>query len=224
MSAALKLIETPSDREESRLAALDSYDVLDTPNEAAFDRVATLIRMVFGVETSIVSLIDAHRQWYKAAQGTPNKQVPIAETFCRFAMSGAEPMIVPDASLDERFRDNPHVTADKGVRFYASMPLTTPEGLNIGTICAIDSKPREFSSHEIAIFKELARVAMSELELRRLATTASPGSTLAGRSRKTPPNMWHWRAVTAAGSARSPSISTASSRSTTPMATPPEMA
>lgn len=80
-------------------------------------------------------------------------------------------MVVPDATQDDRFKDNPHVTADNGVRFYAGMPLTTADGQNIGTICAIDSKPRQFSSHEVEIFKELARVAMSELELRRLATT-----------------------------------------------------
>jgi diguanylate cyclase (GGDEF)-like protein len=171
MSIAPKLVDTPADREDNRLAALDRYDVLDTPREAAFDRVATLIRLVFGVDTSIVSLIDAHRQWYKAAEGTPNTQVPINETFCRFALPGTEPMVVRDATQDERFKDNPHVTADGGVRFYASMPITTADGFNIGTICAIDSKPRDFSSHELAIFKELARVAMSELELRRLATT-----------------------------------------------------
>jgi len=170
MSAALKLAETQAD-DDSRLAALDRYDIMDTPREAAFDRIATLIRLVFGVETSLVTMIDAHRQWYKAAQGTPNTEVPVRDTFCQYSILGHEPMIVPDASLDDRFRDNPHVTANNGVRFYASMPLTTPDGENIGTICAIDSKPREFSGHEVVIFKELARVAMSELELRRLATT-----------------------------------------------------
>jgi len=184
MSAALKLAETQAD-DDSRLAALDRYDIMDTPREAAFDRIATLIRLVFGVETSLVTMIDAHRQWYKAAQGTPNTEVPVRDTFCQYSILGHEPMIVPDASLDDRFRDNPHVTANNGVRFYASMPLTTPDGENIGTICAIDSKPREFSGHEVVIFKELARVAMSELELRRLATT--DGAPLIGRL--TPSNL-----------------------------------
>ena len=171
MTALLEPIETPDEREDARLAALQRYDVLDTPHEPAFDRIATLIRLVFGVETSLVTMIDAHRQWYKAAQGTPNTEVPVDESFCRYTIKEDGPVIVPDATLDDRFKANPHVTADNGVRFYAGMPLTTPDGENIGTICAIDSKPRQFSSHEVEIFKELARVAMSELELRRIATT-----------------------------------------------------
>ncbi len=172
MSAPIQFAQAqPADAEEGRLAALDRYDILDTPKEPAFDRIATLIRLVFGVETSIVSMIDGHRQWYKAAQGTPNTEVPIHETFCRYTMLGPDPMVVPDASRDDRFKDNPHVTAPGGVRFYASMPIRTAEGFNLGTICAIDSKPRAFSDHELTIFKELARVVMSELELRRLATT-----------------------------------------------------
>jgi len=170
MSAALQLVHSSSDPEDARLAALDRYDILDTPKEPAFERVATLIRLVFGVETSVVSMIDGHRQWYKAAQGTPNAEVPVGETFCRLTLQGTEPLIVSDASVDERFKDNPHVTAPGGVRFYASMPLRTNDGFNIGTICAIDSKPRDFSGQELEIFRELARVAMSELELRRLAT------------------------------------------------------
>lgn len=170
MNTQLKTAQTPDLAEDARLAALQRYDVLDTPPEPAFDRIATLIRLVFGVETSLVTLIDAHRQWYKAAQGTPNTEVPVGESFCRYAIKVSAPMIVPDATQDERFRDNPHVTAANGVRFYAGMPLTTPDGENIGTICAIDSKPRQFSSNELEIFKELARVALSELELRRLAT------------------------------------------------------
>lgn len=171
MTALAHYVETPARTEDTRLAALQRYEVLDTPPEPAFDRIAALIRLVFGVETSLVTLIDAHRQWYKAAQGTPNTEVPVGESFCRYTIADGQPMIVPDATQDDRFKANPHVTADNGVRFYAGVPLTTPDGENIGTICAIDSKPRQFSSHEMEIFKELARVAMSELELRRLATT-----------------------------------------------------
>ncbi|MGV3574381.1 MAG: sensor domain-containing diguanylate cyclase [Devosia sp.] len=171
MTAALNMFPLPLKTEEERLTAVERYDILDTPPEPAFDRIATLVRLIFGVETSIVSLIDAHRQWYKASEGTPLKEVPIGETFCRYAMPGTDAMIVPDASQDERFCDSPHVKADHGVRFYASMPLTTEDGHNIGTICAIDSQPRQFSVRELEIFRELARIVMSEMELRRLATT-----------------------------------------------------
>ncbi|RYD39229.1 MAG: GAF domain-containing protein, partial [Verrucomicrobiaceae bacterium] len=171
MSAALDIFPLPPKTEDERLAAVERYDILDTPKEPAFDRIAALVRLIFGVETSIVSLIDAHRQWYKASEGTPLSEVPIGETFCRFVMPGTEAMIVPDASQDERFRNSPHVTADKGVRFYASVPLTTEDGFNIGTICAIDSHPRQFSIREVEIFRELACIAVSEMELRRLATS-----------------------------------------------------
>ena len=173
MTAALDFSAASSIFDDARLAAVERYDILDTPREAAFDRVATLVRLIFGVETSIVSLIDAHRQWYKAAQGTPLTEVPIKDTFCRYTMAGTTPMIVSDAREDSRFCDSPHVTADHGVRFYASVPLTTEDGHNIGTICAIDSHPRQFSDREMEIFCELANVAMSEMELRRLATTDS---------------------------------------------------
>lgn len=171
MSAALHKIQPEPSPEAQRLAAVERYDILDTPREAAFDRIAGLVRLVFGVETSIVSMIDAHRQWYKASEGTRLSEVPVGESFCRFVIGGTEPMIVPDASQDDRFRDSPHVTGAGGVRFYASVPLTTDDGHNIGTICAIDSRPRDFSGREVEILRELARVAMSELELRRLATT-----------------------------------------------------
>ena len=157
--------------EEARLAAVQRYDILDTPREPAFDRIASLIRTVFGVETSIVSIIDAHRQWYKAAEGTPRCEVPIGDTFCRYAMAGTEALVVADASQDERFRDSPYVTAVDGVRFYASVPLTTADGFNVGTICAIDSRPRQFSEREVTILHQLAQIAVDELELRRLATT-----------------------------------------------------
>ncbi|MHA6299655.1 GGDEF domain-containing protein [Devosia sp. CAU 1758] len=153
-----------------RLDALDRYDILDTPAEPAFDRVANLVRLVFRVETALVTMIDGHRQWYKAALGTPNSQVPVGDSFCQHALLAHDPLIVNDATLDPRFRANPHVTADNGVRFYAGMPLVTPDGHIIGTICAIDSRPRAFSEREVEILHELAQVVMSELELRQLAT------------------------------------------------------
>ncbi|MBJ3785716.1 GGDEF domain-containing protein [Devosia sediminis] len=154
-----------------RLAALERYDILDTPAEPAFDRVARLVRLIFDVETSLVTMIDAHRQWYKAALGTPLSQVPVRDSFCQHALLSPRALVVPDATLDPRFSANPHVTAPNGVRFYAGMPLVTEDGQTIGTICAIDRSPRDFSDRETAILEELAQVVMSELELRLLATS-----------------------------------------------------
>lgn len=161
---------SPDGAQAQRLAALERYDILDTPEEDAFERVAALIQLVFRVDTSVVSMIDGHRQWYKAARGTPNTGVPIEETFCRLTVEADAPLVIADASKDDRLKDNPHVTGDAHVRFYAGVPLRTPEGVTIGTLCAIDSQPREFSPHDTEVLEGLARIVMNELELRRLAT------------------------------------------------------
>lgn len=156
--------------DSERLAALSRYDIMDTPVEPAFDRVANLVRLIFNVETGLVSLIDGHRQWYKAAQGTSEREVPLKETFCQHALLAPEPLIVPDARQDARFCDNPRVTMPDGVRFYAGMPLVTGDGHIIGTICAIDRRARDFSERDSTILRELAQIVMSELDLRQLAT------------------------------------------------------
>jgi diguanylate cyclase (GGDEF)-like protein len=158
--------------EDRRLKALERYDILDTPKEQAFERIASLVQLIFGVDTSLVSMIDGHRQWYKASRGMTPAEVPITETFCRFTMAGGDSMVVNDATLDARFRENPHVTGAKGsIRFYASSPMKTPEGYIIGTLCAIDSRPREFSGKDVLVLEHLAAIAMDALELRQLATT-----------------------------------------------------
>jgi diguanylate cyclase (GGDEF)-like protein len=97
--------------------------------------------------------------------------VPVTETFCRYTIAGDGPMVVPDATLDARFKDNPHVTGSPHVRFYAGVPLKTSDGHNIGTICAFGSEPRTFSERDTQILSELGRMAMHELELRQVANT-----------------------------------------------------
>lgn len=153
------------DPDNARLEKLAEFDILDTPNEEAFDRVARLISQIFGVEIGIVSMIDGHRQWYKAARGLEARETELAETFCRFTMQSDAPMVVEDASKDPRFADNPNVTGAPGVRFYAGVPLRTRDGYNLGTLCAIDPKPRQFGEKDVAIMEELARVVMRDLEL-----------------------------------------------------------
>jgi diguanylate cyclase (GGDEF)-like protein len=151
--------------DNARLEKLAEFDILDTPNEEAFDRVARLISQIFGVEIGIVSMIDGHRQWYKAVRGLEAKETELSETFCRHTMQGDEPMVIPDASIDPRFADNPMVRGGAGIRFYAGVPLRTRDGYNLGTLCAIDPKPRQFSDKDIEILKDLARVVMRDLEL-----------------------------------------------------------
>lgn len=155
--------------EHDRLAALQRFDVLDSPREEPFDRVTRLVRSIFGVSTGIVSMIDGHRQWYKSADGSNRSEVVREETFCRFPLVSGETLVVPNATLDPRFADNPNVTSG-GVGFYAGVPLRTTDGHVIGTICAIDPQPRDFSEREVKILEDLALITMNELELRQRAS------------------------------------------------------
>lgn len=157
--------------EAERLSALQELDVLDTPSELPFDRITELIKLVFDVEIGIVSMIDAHRQWYKSVVGLPTAEASLDGTFCRHTLQLGRPVIVPDATKDTRFYDNPHVTGGPRIRFYAGAPITTSEGHVIGTICAIGKSVREFGAREIAILTHLAALVMRELELRMEATT-----------------------------------------------------
>ena len=168
---ALKLDPASVIDDPKRLEALERYDVLDTPREEAFERVVNLMKLVLKTDVSLVSLIDGHRQWYKAGSGNDQPEVPVSDSFCKVTIQGDEAIAVTDATKDERFKDNPYVTGDAHVRAYLGVPLKTPDGFNIGTLCAFSREPQEFSLEQQAIIGELAKVAMNELELRQLATS-----------------------------------------------------
>lgn len=180
-SAAVKLNECYRDE---RLQALDRYDILDTPREEAFDRIAHLIRTIFDVPIAIVSMIDAHRQWYKAATGMANSEAELKNTFCRHALEGSGPLVIPDATKDQRVMGNPYVQGEPHIRFYAGVPLRTRDGFNIGTVCAIGLEPREFSAQQADILANLAKIVMDALELRQLANQDSLTGTLSRRAFK----------------------------------------
>jgi hypothetical protein len=146
-----------TDLDVERLEALDCYDLLDTPPEPQFDRVVRLIKDIFNVPMAIVSAIDGHRQWYKASEGLAAREVPVRDTFCRHTILDTRALVVPDATKDSRFAGNPSVTAEPHIRFFAGMPLTTPEGHNIGTICAIDTQPRQFDERQRRILRRLPK-------------------------------------------------------------------
>lgn len=158
-------------KESARLAELDRLDILDTPQEEAFNRITRLIRDVLHVPIAIISMIDGHRQWYKAKEGTDAHEVSRSESFCRVTIENHAPVIVPDATLDRRFAANRYVTGEPHVRFYAGIPLSTGGGQNIGTVCAIDVSPRRFTLDELNILQNLAAIAMDEIELRNRAAT-----------------------------------------------------
>ncbi|HEV7321233.1 MAG TPA: sensor domain-containing diguanylate cyclase [Ensifer sp.] len=158
-------------RETDRLAALGLLDILDTPRDDGMDRVVRLIKQIFAIEIGIVSLIDAHRQWYKACSGLAAEEVPLKDTFCRYVLACDEPLVVEDATKDPRFAQHPAVTSADHIRFYAGVPLKTRDGHTIGTVCAIDRSPRAFVERDLAILAELAGVAMDRIELLQSAAT-----------------------------------------------------
>lgn len=155
--------------EPARLAALERYDILDTPAEPVFDRITELVRSVLGVPISTVSLIDADRQWLKSHPGLDNDEAPREIAFCDHTIRDRVPMIVPDTALDDRFRDNPLVTGNPNIGSYAGVPLQTPDGYNIGSLCAIDTRPRSFDPGQIAILQNLAALVVEQMELRNMA-------------------------------------------------------
>ena len=132
-------------REAARLAALDSYDILDTPAEEAFDRITRIARNVFGTSMSTVTFVDGHRQWFKSRQGVLDHQTCKPDSFCNVALRQDEVLVVPDALNDPRFAETGLVTGAPHIRFYAGAPLRTSDGHGLGALCVIDTKPREFS-------------------------------------------------------------------------------
>ncbi len=165
--------EEPIHDEASRQKALDELHIVDTPPEERFDRITRLAQQLFGVETAAISLIDHERQWFKSKIGTELVQGARSDAFCDITIRKPDIFDVPDAKQDPRFADNPLVTGDPNIRFYAGYPLTTPTGERIGALCVFDPHPRSFSSSEKELLKDLAlwvqKEMMIEAELGRAA-------------------------------------------------------
>lgn len=155
--------------EARRLAALQQLDVLDTEPEAPFENIVALVRTVLAVPMASVTLVDAERQWFKARSGIADAQTPRNISFCTHAVEQDAPLVVPDATADVRFAENPLVTAGPGIRSYAGVQLTTADGFHVGTLCAIDTCPREYTPGELTLLSEFAKVVVNELELHRRA-------------------------------------------------------
>lgn len=153
--------------EAGRLAVLASYDMLDSDAEEDFDAIARTASLVCETPVALVSLVDEHRQWFKSRVGTEWHETPRAQSFCAHAIEAGHLMEVPDASRDERFADNPLVTGEPHIRFYAGVPLEVEEGYRLGTLCVIDHEPRQLSDRQHLILEELARVAVRLMEQRR---------------------------------------------------------
>lgn len=152
--------------EEQRLEALYRTGLLDTPREPEFNELVELAAAICGVSMSVVSLVDRHRQWFKAAKGIPVCETPREISFCQHAILQRHIFSIEDATQDARFRDNPFVACDNGVRFYAGVPIESPDGFPLGTLCVFDSQPRRLTPEQQSALTTLARQASARIELR----------------------------------------------------------
>jgi diguanylate cyclase (GGDEF)-like protein len=158
------------DGESARLAALRGLGILDTSPEERFDRITRIAKRLFDVPIALVSLVDENRQWFKSRQGLAATETPRDISFCGHAILSAEPLVVSDALLDDRFCDNPLVTGETSIRFYAGCPLTLPNGARVGTLCIIDCVPRELPDEDLRSLRDLAAMVERELVAVQLAT------------------------------------------------------
>ncbi|MBW4566145.1 MAG: GAF domain-containing protein [Mojavia pulchra JT2-VF2] len=156
--------------EVERLEALRRYDILDTPPEAAFDRITSLAARLLNVPMALVSLIDESRGWFKSSYGFDMREVQRDATICSLALLSNEVLVIPDTRQDNRLVCNPFVQNEPGLRFYAGAPLLTQDGFNLGTLCLLDTKPRDaLSNEQKTVLADLAAMVMDELELRLAA-------------------------------------------------------
>lgn len=156
------------ENEKERLDALRSLRLLDTPPEEQFDRITRLATRVFEVPISTLTLVDAEREWFKSCQGLPRKEGERAISFCGHALVEDDMLVVPDATKDPRFADNPMVVGEPHIRFYAGVPIKDMNGFRIGVFCIKDREPRAFSDEDTQLLRDLAEWAMLEIRLIQL--------------------------------------------------------
>ncbi|MBA3969811.1 MAG: GAF domain-containing protein [Gemmatimonadetes bacterium] len=153
--------------EAARVAALHEYRILDTLPEPAYDDLTRLASEICRTPIALGTLIDSDRQWFKSRVGLDVAETPRDIAFCAHALFDTELLVVRDTTQDERFADNPFVTAAPRIRFYAGAPLVSHDGQVLGTLCVLDSEPRELTPEQMDALRALARQVMAQLELRR---------------------------------------------------------
>ncbi|USX16602.1 sensor domain-containing diguanylate cyclase [Oxalobacteraceae bacterium OTU3CAMAD1] len=159
------------DNEASRLSALRSLNILDTPAEERFDRLTRMAKRMFRVPIALVSIIDENRQWFKSNESLPACETPRNISFCGHAILGDDIFLICDTLADPRFTDNPLVTGAPHIRFYAGCPLRSAGGFKIGTLCIIDAEPHEFDEDDAVALRDLASMVEDELTAFQAATT-----------------------------------------------------
>lgn len=161
------LVAPFTNTEDARLAELLDLEILDTPPEQAYDDITFVASTICGTPIALVSLVDRDRQWFKSCIGLDITETSREVAFCAHAIH--EPtniFVIPDARHDPRFVDNPLVTGDPSIRFYAGAPLVTSQGNTLGTLCVIDTEPRELTDDQVQSLRALSRQVVAQLELR----------------------------------------------------------
>ncbi|MCB5411098.1 sensor domain-containing diguanylate cyclase [Pseudogemmobacter sp. CC-YST710] len=164
------------------MAALRRYEILDTEPEQEFDDIVSLVKSIFHTRYASITLIDIDRQWNKATAGAERREYPRRQTFCDHTIRGSGPMAISNALHDSRFQHLDAVTGDASIRSYLGVPLTSPDGYNIGAICVFDTEMREFSEAEKAVLQNFSKVVISQLELRLIARQDSLTGSLTRRA------------------------------------------
>ena len=163
------MADIPNFEEEAhRLASLLNANLLDTPIDNRFERVTRLLQSMLNVPITVFNLVDEKRQWAKSIQGLETIQAPREQSFCSHTIQGNRIMVVNDARFDDRFNNNPLVTGQPNIVFYAGCPVRAPDGQKIGALCAVDRKPRQMQPREMQILRDLAGVLEDELRLDEL--------------------------------------------------------
>ncbi len=155
------------DNETERQAALDDQYILDTEPDEDFNRITRLASQMLGVPIALISLVDRQRQWFLSRVGLEPRETPRELAFCAHTICSDDVMVVSDAAADDRFKDNPLVTGDPHIRFYAGVPLQTRAGFNLGTLCVISREPRQLAGTERQLLQDLAGMVTQYLESRR---------------------------------------------------------
>lgn len=175
----MSLVPPRPPNEPRRLEALRDFHILDTPPDPRFDRLARLAARQLDVPIALVSLMDAERQWFKACLGLSVPGTSRDVAFCAYTILGTETMDVPDATADARFAANPLVTGAPGIRSYVGVPLTVEDGLSLGTLCLIDTKPRPpLSDHQRSMIADIAAAVVDLLRAHRAEWRARRNETL----------------------------------------------
>src|SRR5215813_2330538 len=157
----------PMNDEAARLANLQKYAILDPEPEQAFDDLVLLASFICNAPIALKSLVDKDRQWFKSKLGLSISESPREIALCATAIRQPDVFVVTDTLNDERFRNNPFVTSEPHIRFYAGAPLINEDGFALGTLCVIDQAPREMSNEQKEALQALSRLVLAQLEFRR---------------------------------------------------------